>query len=93
MPPFRIAKVGATSQVIHMSWEEPRFGGSPWGQFPSPSGTLWRTRYGLLKPTVRPISVIEPARFASSSLACSTRRLVWYRCGGIPSDCLNTRQK
>ena len=49
--------------------------------------------FGLLKPSVRPISVTETARSASSSLACSMRRLVWYRCGGVPRDCLNARQK
>ena len=47
----------------------------------------------LLKPNIMPISVTETARFASSSLAYSMRRLVWYRCGGIPNDCLKARQK
>jgi hypothetical protein len=42
----------------------------------------------LPKPIVIPIPVTENARFASSSLARSIRRLVWYRCGGMPMEAL-----
>ena len=46
-----------------------------------------------LKPTVDPISVTVDDGFANNSLACSIRRLRWYRWGGMPNDCLKARQK
>src|SRR5262249_37393155 len=47
----------------------------------------------LLKPTSSPISVTDSLRCASKLLARSMRLLVRYRCGGMPSDSLNAREK
>ena len=39
-----------------------------------------------LKPSSNAISVTDVAGFASSVLACSMRRLLWYQYGGTPRD-------
>src|SRR5262249_7027623 len=46
-----------------------------------------------LKPTPSPISVTDSLRSASKALARSIRRLVRYRCGGMPNESLNAREK
>ena len=46
-----------------------------------------------LNPTEIAVSVIGRAGSANKNLAGSIRRLMRSRCGGVPNDCLNTRQK
>jgi hypothetical protein len=45
------------------------------------------------KPTAIPISVTDDADSTNNVLARSMRWLLWYRCGGVPNDCLKARQK
>lgn len=76
---LRMAKLSATAQFIHTVIGGATLRRYSAGAIPVAFRNAVANALRLLKPTARPISVIEPARFASSNLACSTRRLVWYR--------------